>query len=84
MPQLTAALLLCPVSDSSLAPLLRPLPVCAALRLWQEQMLKSRQLVLQQQAKSAQQQASKSQREVRQGTGRREIALHTTTAEPAE
>lgn len=37
----------------------------AAVRLWQEQMLKSRQLVLAQQAKSAVQQANKAQREVR-------------------
>jgi hypothetical protein len=36
----------------------------AAMRLWQEQMLKSRQLVLAQQAKSAVQQANKAQREV--------------------
>jgi type II secretory pathway pseudopilin PulG len=37
----------------------------AAMRVWQEQMLKSRQLVLAQQAKSAVQQANKAQREVR-------------------
>uniref|UniRef100_A0A383WCK0 RRM domain-containing protein n=1 Tax=Tetradesmus obliquus TaxID=3088 RepID=A0A383WCK0_TETOB len=35
-----------------------------AMRLWQEQMLKSRQLVLAQQAKSAVQQANKAQREL--------------------
>lgn len=45
------------------------MPCCAALchaamRLWQEQMLKSRQLVLAQQAKSAVQQANKAQREL--------------------
>jgi hypothetical protein len=34
------------------------------MRLWQEQMLKSRQLVLAQQAKSAVQQANKAQREL--------------------
>lgn len=39
------------------------------MRQWQEQMLKSRQLVLAQQAKSATQQANKAQREVRGGTG---------------
>lgn len=38
--------------------------LCTAMRLWQEQMLKSRQLVLAQQAKSAVQQANKAQREL--------------------
>jgi hypothetical protein len=42
---------------------------CSAMRLWQEQMLKSRQLVLQQQAKSAAAAASKSQREARRVGG---------------
>jgi hypothetical protein len=42
------------------------LAAAAAMRLWQEQMLKSRQLVLAQQAKSAVQQANKAQREVSQ------------------
>lgn len=41
----------------------------AAMRVWQEQMLKSRQLVLAQQAKSAVQQANKAQREVSRWPG---------------
>lgn len=53
------AVLCCAVPCCALCCVLR-----SAMRLWQEQMLKSRQLVLAQQAKSAVQQANKAQREL--------------------